>query len=258
MAPPTLPRSVHAHHPPTTLRLEPLTPSSFSRFGMAICSPLPPSLAEVPAVVPRPLHAPHQPTPGFANQNSALKTSPISPFINAYPSGTGHVLAKPQMSLFSCFPRNKSGVGIDRSISNTAVFQVSILERHPYTSQTFSPLGLSASDESTVFLVIVAPSLASSATAKLASGESIEIPHPPDLSRLKAFVARGDQAVTYGPGTWHAPMVVIGRRRVDFVVTQFANGVPEDDCQEVLLGDNAVGVDLEVLGLNLNVVGSKL
>jgi len=65
-------------------------------------------------------------------------------------------------------------------------------------------------------------------------------------------VARGDQAVTYAPGTWHAPMVVVGRQRVDFVVTQFVNGVPQDDCQEVLLGENHVAVDLEALGLRLN------
>lgn len=68
---------------------------------------------------------------------------------------------------------------------------------------------------------------------------------------MKAFVARGDQAVTYGPGTWHAPMAVVGQRRVDFVVSQFANGIPDDDCQEVLLGENAVIVDLDTLNLDL-------
>ena len=31
-------------------------------------------------------------------------------------------------------------------------------------------------------------------------------------------------------------MVVLGSRRVDFLVTQFANGVGWDDCQEVLVG----------------------
>lgn len=78
----------------------------------------------------------------------------------------------------------------------------------------------------------------------------------PDLSRLKAFVARGDQAVTYGPGTWHAPMVVLGEKAVEFVVVQFASGVGEEDCQEVevlgegggegvsvVVGDEAVGAE---------------
>jgi ureidoglycolate lyase len=32
-------------------------------------------------------------------------------------------------------------------------------------------------------------------------------------------------------------MVVLGEKRVDFVVTQFVNRVPQDDCQEVRVGD---------------------
>lgn len=41
-------------------------------------------------------------------------------------------------------------------------------------------------------------------------------------------------------------MVVLGSRRVDFLVTQFANGVADDDCQEVLVGKG--GPDANVLG----------
>ncbi|EXJ88591.1 ureidoglycolate hydrolase [Capronia coronata CBS 617.96] len=260
MAPPTLTRPSTFHSRPAAPHLEPLTPASFAPFGTAICSPLPSSLNEVPASIPRPLHVPQQPAPVFANQNSALKTSPISQFTDAYPSKPGDAVAKPQMSMFSCFPRNISGVGVEKStMSGKWTFNVSILERHPYTTQTFSPLGLSAEDKATVFLVIVAPSLSSSsAAAETSSGESVQIPGPPDLTQLKAFVARGNQAVTYGPGTWHAPMVVIGQRRVDFVVSQFANGVPEDDCQEVLLGENAIDVDLDVLGLDLEMAKPRL
>ena len=70
---------------------------------------------------------------------------------------------------------------------------------------------------------------------------SVVVERPPDLKNLKAFVAHGGQAVTYAPGTWHAPMVVLGERRVDFVVTQFVNGLPQDDCQEVRIG-SGVGV----------------
>ena len=39
--------------------------------------------------------------------------------------------------------------------------------------------------------------------------------------------------VTYGVGTWHAPMVVLGDKRVDFIVTQWVSGIAKDDCQEV-------------------------
>lgn len=32
-------------------------------------------------------------------------------------------------------------------------------------------------------------------------------------------------------------MIILGSRRVDFLVTQFANGCIDDDCQEVLIGE---------------------
>ena len=64
------------------------------------------------------------------------------------------------------------------------------------------------------------------------------------MENIKAFVANGRQAVTYGAGTWHAPMVVVGKKRVDFVVVQHVNGVGEDDCQEVKVeGDVRVVLD---------------
>jgi ureidoglycolate lyase len=138
------------------------------------------------------------------------------------------------------------------------VLDVPILERHRYTTQTFIPLGRVAAEPA--YLVIVAPTLVGqTATAAVSRdvghlGEIITIRDPPDLKSLKAFVARGHQAVTYAPGTWHSPMVVLGTRRVDFVVVQFMNGVGEEDCQEVALrkgvrvefgNELIVGVDRE-------------
>ena len=49
------------------------------------------------------------------------------------------------------------------------------------------------------------------------------------------FWAHGGQAVTYGVATWHMPMAVVGEERIDFVVVQYANGVPEEDCEELRL-----------------------
>ncbi|ETI26550.1 hypothetical protein G647_03328 [Cladophialophora carrionii CBS 160.54] len=254
MTPPTLPPPSHPHV--EYLTIEPLTPSAFAEFGTAISPPFPPTLTHPPGsadTIPPPVHSPHQPTAVLANQNSALKTSPISQFVNNYARSSTPQLSTPQMSMFSCFPRNLSGIGMDTSPSSRGelAFKVDILERHPYTTQTFAPLGLSAgTDAGTIFLVIVAPSLPGSiAAATLPDGSSKIVTDPPALSRLRAFVARGDQAVTYAAGTWHAPMVVLGEKRVDFLVTQFVNGVAEDDCQEVLLGRNSVRVDLSELRL---------
>ena len=93
-------------------------------------------------------------------------------------------------------------------------------------------------------MVIVAPTLRGEvATAKNDAGQTITIQDPPDLPNLKAFIARGGQAVTYGVGTWHAPMVVLGSRRIDFIVVQHANGVSDEDCQLAAFGEGIV-VDL--------------
>ncbi|CAP86272.1 hypothetical protein E8E15_006234 [Penicillium rubens] len=235
-------------NPTVTLTPVPLTPENFAQFGTAVVSPLPRELniAPQPSSLP-----PHDPTPVLANQNSALKYSPISPLLNRYtnacPSGQP---SEARMTMFCCFPRNLRTVSTGPQLSDREVFDVRILERHPFTNQTFIPIDLSAhskvgdGEEEPLFLVVVAPTLkGKTATAKNEAGETVTIRDPPDLNNIKAFVARGGQAVTYGVGTWHAPMVVLGRRRVDFVVVQFVNGVGDEDCQEAAFGEGVV-VDL--------------
>lgn len=274
--------------PPPALRIsaEPLTPRSFAPFGTVITTPFPRDLPEPPANLisfqsPHPLLT----IPLSANQGSAVKISPITPLPNGYegvcPSGRA---AHARMSMFASFPRKSRG-----DSDGNQVFDVRILERHPYTTQTFIPLDLSSQqrvvrdqpregnsaarqrdyedglfdaeaderelDEEPVFLVIVAPTLkgqTASATTSTTGEDpqrNVSIRDPPDLENLRAFVARGGQAVTYGVGTWHAPMVVLGSRRVDFVVAQYMNGVDEEDCQEVAFTDGIV-VDLESLNEN--------
>jgi ureidoglycolate lyase len=80
----------------------------------------------------------------------------------------------------------------------------------------------------------------------------------PDLRNMRAFIALGDQAVTYGPGTWHAPMVVLGRESIDFVVVQYVNGVGLEDCQEVELdpGTQGPGIAVCINGLGDDVLDS--
>ncbi|KAJ5247625.1 hypothetical protein N7468_002608 [Penicillium chermesinum] len=233
-------------NPSRTLLPEPLTPANFAPFGTAICSPLPRDLSIAPQVASLP---PHNPAPVLANQNSALKYSPISPLLDHYkdgsPSGTA---ASARMTMFCCFPRKLRTIA--ESKPEKEVFDVRILERHPFTNQTFIPVDLSShskvgdGEDEPIYLVVVAPTLRGQvATARNAAGERVTIRDPPDLNNVKAFIAHGGQAVTYGVGTWHAPMVVLGRRRVDFVVVQHVNGVEDEDVQEAEFGEG-IFVDL--------------
>ncbi|KAI9872799.1 MAG: Ureidoglycolate lyase, partial [Pleopsidium flavum] len=173
--------------------------------------------------------------------------------------------------MFVCAPRYLRAAIVDHSGSDVnqeraeGFFDVEILERHPFTTQTFIPLGLSAEDPTSRYLVIVAPTLPTpalfgeaqrsvvtpsltprqsrlpSSAFPLSEKRQVE-PQPgiPDLQKIRAFLAHGSQAVTYGAGTWHAPMSVVGKKKVTFVVTQFANGVDTEDCEEIKLKSNGI------------------
>ncbi|KAF2000421.1 ureidoglycolate hydrolase [Amniculicola lignicola CBS 123094] len=276
--------------PSMRVPIEALTQPSFSQFGTVIENPAHSSL-------PR-SQRPPLPTTVSANQGSALKFLDVTHATNLYSLAPSKKPARPVMNMFVCAPRDLrphepsqsmpstwGDIDLDdddeiASNTNRQLFDVSILERHPFTTQTFIPMGLSGYERHTQYLVIVAPTLPASAsrrysnrpppypTPKLPKKRSslrdifakarpspftneVAPPTPqysrlhpsqrpkgpglPDLKNLRAFVATGNQAVTYGAGTWHAPMVVVGERPIDFVVVQFANDVGNEDCQEVVL-----------------------
>jgi len=203
-----------------------------------------------------------------ANQGSATKYQHVAGPRNLYSQAPSRVPAQQIVSLFVCSARRLEGypaAGTARSegrrksegpaglvlagdapesgggdaATTRDCFVVEILERHPFTTQMFVPLGTTPGGR---YLVIVAPSLPPSPV-----DEALPVPNAadggelpgrglPDLRGLSAFVATADQAVSYGAGTWHAPMVALGPEgtTVDFVVVQAANGVGIEDCQEVV------------------------
>lgn len=179
-----------------------------------------------------PTHHPSTPQVVSANQNTALKYLSVSPLTNLYDQSPSQTPARTSMNLFTCFPRALTQEG------ESLILKIRILERHLFTTQTFIPVGLAAANPSTKYLVIVAPTL----------GPTKVFPDqgPPDLENLRAFIAHGGQAVTYAPGTWHAPMVVVGRTRVDFVVVQYCSGVPAEDCEESELEGEGFGVVVDL------------
>lgn len=82
-----------------------------------------------------------------------------------------------------------------------------VMERHPSSSQSFSP------QDAERWLVVVAPPAAGGG---------------PDMARALAFLARGDQGVTYGASVWHHPFSVLDRT-ARFAVVMWRDGTSGDD-----------------------------
>ena len=254
-----MPLQLSIGHLSLTVPVRPFTPSTFAPYGDAIQNPRPTLLPPVTASTLSSL--PYEAL--SANQGSAIKYQNVSRQRNLYDEAPSRIPAQPAMSMFVCRARplipahelSKGDLGASDATADTtpkqsSYFRVNILERHPFTSQTFIPLSTSPTAR---YLVIVAPTLPSPGYPALPTPSlSQDVPGPglPDLQRLEAFVATGDQAVTYAAGTWHAPMAVIGDEgaKIDFVVAQFMNGVSNEDVQEVeLKGEDAeAGILAEV------------
>jgi len=222
-----MPLTIQAPRNAVVLEPEDLCQDAFFAFGTVIENP-------VPSLVPNSDLEDLPPNAVRANQGSALKYLDVTNMANLYDCAPSKEPAKAVMNMFVCAPR----LLLPSQTSNLeGSLSVEILERHPFTSQTFIPLGLSPSEANQArYLVVVAPTLPpSSADGMLPIPSANDLPGRglPDLAKIKAFMARGSQGVTYGAGTWHAPMIVVGRKPVDFVVVQFANGVALEDCQEV-------------------------
>jgi ureidoglycolate lyase len=228
------------------IEVSPLAKPTFLDFGTVIENPHPKIGS----------HASTKQTPRDAiraNQGTALKYLDVTNLLDLYGSAPSRVASKAVMNMFVCAPRALRWSGRN-GIQGT--FQVEILERHPFTTQTFIPLGLCPAEA--CYLVVVAPSLPPSredSSLPVPPQYSTGVPLPgrglPDLTKVQAFIAKGSQAVTYGAGTWHAPMVVVGTKPVDFVVVQYANGVAIEDCQEVLIhsqGREGIQVAIAELG----------
>ncbi|KAK0644603.1 ureidoglycolate hydrolase-domain-containing protein [Cercophora newfieldiana] len=237
----------------------PLRASSFAPFGDVVENPQPTlhpsSAAATIANSPSPLPF----NPVSANQGSAIKYQHVTRFIDLYAQAPSSTPSTAVASMFVCASRTLLP-DPSSSSSSSEIFPVTVLERHPYTTQTFIPLSASPAKR---YLVIVAPSLPPSEQDRnlpVPASPCTNSPHVknhklpgrglPDLRGLRAFIATSEQAVTYAAGTWHAPMAALGEpgTALDFVVVQFANGVPVEDCQEVFLDGSVVGEEGVVPG----------
>lgn len=174
---------------------EPLTPDNFAPFGGVISSS----------------HQLEKVQSSSANYGTATKLYKVSPVTNNYEKAPSHEPATCNWNMFRCTPPTH--------LINGNIYHSKVLERHPYSTQTFVPMGRPRSE--VAYMVIVAPTKEDGL---------------PDVDGVKAFTVKGDQAVTYGVATWHAPMIALGDI-TDFAVLIHENGVADEDCQEVYLDE---------------------
>lgn len=142
-----------------------------------------------------------------ANQGTAEKYHRVAQVANLFPGGNGNL----NMCVFHCRP------------AGDMPLTVKLLERHPYSSQTFIPM---TGDKHSGYLVVVALNGADD---------------KPDMSTLKAFVANSKQGINYRQGVWHHPMVVL-KDTTDFACMVYESGIPENDCNEVNVAHTLVHV----------------
>lgn len=156
------------------------------------------------------------------NQGTSTKTPDIAPCSNLYESAPSSQSGRAVLSSSRNKPRD-----IRMTEDGFESIQVGFLERHPYTSQSFIPMGGSGRP---AYVVIVADD---------------QPDGMPDLESVRAFLVRGDQGVCYAAGAWHAPMATIRNVRVswndrlselikqtlDFGIFQYMNGVASEDCE---------------------------
>lgn len=146
-----------------------------------------------------------------ANQGSALKLIKVAPCLNEYEKAPSGHDATINWNIFrSCVIPEKWMT----DESGYKVYNLTVLEQHPYTTQTFVPMGRGADEDA--YVVNVAP----------------DKNGLPDFENVEAFIFKGNTAVTYNIGVWHSPMVVLGKT-TDFCVVTNENDVPRENCVEV-------------------------
>lgn len=184
-----------------TIESEPLTPEAFAPFGDVFSAD----------------HQIKNAPSSAANYGTATKIHKVAAVVNNFARSPSGVPPTANWNIFRCSaPKHL----IRASSLSTSTYTAKVLERHPFSTQTFIPMGQDREKQS--YVVIVAQTDEKTAQ-KL-----------PDPSTVRAFVCKGNQSITYGAGIWHAPMVVIDENvpYIDFAVFIHENGVADEDCQE--------------------------
>jgi len=126
-------------------------------------------------------------------------------------------------SLDTSEDQGQTSVHIFVAKSRQFPLQISMLEKHPFFSQTFIPR------HSSPFLVVVAP------PAKT-----------PLIENLRAFITNGEQGINYSRGVWHFPLISMDDNSQFIVIDRKHNEDLDtiEQCEEFTLDD--VNVTLEL------------
>ena len=141
----------------------PLTPEAFAPFGQVIQSYTDTTSAPRAVKITQ------------ANFGTASKYHKLSLLKSSYPDDMG---ATTGISVYRCQPAEVVKNGTRRELMLNA------LERHPFTDQSFLPMG---QVKDNVYLVVVAKN---------------GLDDRPDIGTLRAFAVRGDQGIVYNTGVW--------------------------------------------------------
>lgn len=147
------------------------------------------------------------------NQGSAIKLCKIAPCENHFNKAPSGHTATTNWNIFRCAVAKDKFT--DDYNGNGTTYVCKVLEKHPYSTQTFVPMA--RDEEKNAYMVICAP----------------DKDGKPDYENAGVFVAKGNQAVTYNTNVWHAPMIVLGKT-TDFCVVTNENDVPGECCAEIL------------------------
>ena len=114
--------------------------------------------------------------------------------------------------LVSTRPGARPNLAVFRSEARALPFEITLLEKHPGSSQTFLPMRCRR------LLVCVAPTLGDGA---------------PDVAGLEAFVFEEGEGVSYLPGVWHHPIVALDAP-ADLAMLAWEDGTAGDCVEHAL------------------------
>ena len=137
-----------------------------------------------------------------------LTASAFAPYgqVIERPAGAGRIYSSEALATSRAHAKPSLSIAHMPALAATRLDAVK-MERHEFSSQSFVPIDVSR------YLVMVAP-----------HGKDGR----PDHTRLTAFLARGDQGVTYGQNVWHHPMTALDRP-ASFAIFMWLDGGRGDE-----------------------------